>query len=164
VAWAQFTATIAQCESSERRGQPGRLIRWVLEADYEDYLRKTYENARNDLVLEKKTISMKLANNRDLYKRILDTYGKDKNSIPFLAITPYLDEGYQKIQMELLEIEKKLSPNKTMPAHYLQKPVLPTAPLTPKINPLIFGFSILGFILVIFYLLVRLSFSLNTHR
>jgi DNA helicase-2/ATP-dependent DNA helicase PcrA len=49
VAWAQFTATIAQCESSERRGQPGRLIRWVLEADYEDYLRKTYENARNRL-------------------------------------------------------------------------------------------------------------------
>ena len=49
VAWAQFTATIAQCESPERRGQPGRLIRWVLEADYEDYLRKTYENARNRL-------------------------------------------------------------------------------------------------------------------
>jgi DNA helicase-2/ATP-dependent DNA helicase PcrA len=49
VAWAQFTATIAQCESPERRGQPGRLIRWVLEADYEDYVRKTYENARNRL-------------------------------------------------------------------------------------------------------------------
>ena len=49
VAWAQFTATIAQCESPERRSQPGRLIRWVLEADYEDYLRKTYENARNRL-------------------------------------------------------------------------------------------------------------------
>ena len=49
VAWAQFTATIAQCESPERRGQPGRLIRLVLEADYEDYLRKTYENARNRL-------------------------------------------------------------------------------------------------------------------
>ena len=49
VAWAQFTATIAQCESSERRRQPGRLIRWVLEADYEDYLRKTFENARNRL-------------------------------------------------------------------------------------------------------------------
>ena len=48
-AWAQFTATIAQCESPERRGQPGRLIRLVLEADYEDYLRKTYENARNRL-------------------------------------------------------------------------------------------------------------------
>jgi LPS O-antigen subunit length determinant protein (WzzB/FepE family) len=129
-----------------------------------EYINETYENALNDLVLEKKTISMKLANNRDLYKRILDTYGKDKNSIPFLAITPYLDERYEKIQMQLLEIEKKLSPNKTMPAHYLQKPVLPTAPLTPKINPLIFGFSFLGFILGIFYLLVRLSFSLNTHR
>jgi DNA helicase-2/ATP-dependent DNA helicase PcrA len=49
VAWAQFTATIAQCESPERRGQPGRLIRLVLEADYEDYVRKTYENARNRL-------------------------------------------------------------------------------------------------------------------
>ncbi len=49
VAWAQFTATVAQCESPERRGQPGRLIRLVLEADYEDYVRKTYENARNRL-------------------------------------------------------------------------------------------------------------------
>lgn len=49
VAWAQFTATVAQCEAAQLRNAPGRMIRLVIEADYEDYLQNTYENARNRL-------------------------------------------------------------------------------------------------------------------
>jgi DNA helicase-2/ATP-dependent DNA helicase PcrA len=48
-AWAQFTATAAQCEAAEVRNAPGRIIRLVIDADYEDYLQNTYENARNRL-------------------------------------------------------------------------------------------------------------------
>ena len=48
-AWAQFTATIAQCEGDAIRNAPGRFIRLVVEADYEDYLKATYENPRNRL-------------------------------------------------------------------------------------------------------------------
>lgn len=46
-AWAQFTATISQCEQEEIRHSPSALIRLVVEADYADYLKATYENARN---------------------------------------------------------------------------------------------------------------------
>jgi DNA helicase-2/ATP-dependent DNA helicase PcrA len=46
-AWAQFIATVAQCESPTLRNAPGRMIRLVVEADYEDYLKSAYENARN---------------------------------------------------------------------------------------------------------------------
>ncbi len=129
-----------------------------------EYINETYESARQDLVLEENMILLKLANNRNLYKRIFDTYGNNKNSIAYLAFTPYLDEEYEKILKQLLEIKNKLSPNMTMPAHYLQKPILPTAPLTPKIIPLIFSFSFFGFIVGVFYLLVKLSFSLHTHH
>jgi DNA helicase-2/ATP-dependent DNA helicase PcrA len=48
-AWAQFTATISQCEGDAIRNAPGRFIRLVVEADYEDYLKATYENPRNRL-------------------------------------------------------------------------------------------------------------------
>jgi len=48
-AWAQFTATVAQCEADDTRNNPARLIRLVVEADYEDYLKATYENPRNRL-------------------------------------------------------------------------------------------------------------------
>ncbi|HTH47430.1 MAG TPA: ATP-dependent helicase [Candidatus Limnocylindria bacterium] len=48
-AWAQFTATISQCEGDPIRNAPGRFIRLVVEADYEDYLKATYENPRNRL-------------------------------------------------------------------------------------------------------------------
>ncbi|MCW5559956.1 MAG: ATP-dependent helicase, partial [Verrucomicrobiae bacterium] len=47
--WAQFSATIAQCEAPEIRRSPSALIRLVVEADYADYLKATYENARNRL-------------------------------------------------------------------------------------------------------------------
>ena len=48
-AWAQFTATLSQCEAESIRRSPSSLIRLVVEADYADYLKATYENARNRL-------------------------------------------------------------------------------------------------------------------
>ncbi|MGD1084963.1 MAG: UvrD-helicase domain-containing protein [Verrucomicrobiota bacterium] len=44
VAWAQFTATIAQLEEPKTRGSASSMIRLVLEAGYEDYLRAKYTN------------------------------------------------------------------------------------------------------------------------
>lgn len=49
VAWAQFTATVSQCEAPAFRSAPGRMIRLVVEADYENYLKNNYENAKNRL-------------------------------------------------------------------------------------------------------------------
>lgn len=48
-AWAQFSATISQIEAADLRNNPARIIRWVVEADYEDYLVANYENPRNRL-------------------------------------------------------------------------------------------------------------------
>ncbi len=44
VAWAQFTATMAQLESPALKNQPGKMIRLALEAVYEDYLKQTFPN------------------------------------------------------------------------------------------------------------------------
>jgi DNA helicase-2/ATP-dependent DNA helicase PcrA len=49
VAWAQFVATMAQVEAPEVAGQPGAIIKLVIEAGYEDYLKETYDNYRNRL-------------------------------------------------------------------------------------------------------------------
>ncbi|KAF0174457.1 MAG: DNA helicase II / ATP-dependent DNA helicase PcrA [Limisphaerales bacterium] len=46
-AWAQFTATIAQLCTAEIRAKTDAMIRLVLEAGYEDYLKATYPNFRN---------------------------------------------------------------------------------------------------------------------
>ncbi|MEQ2005485.1 MAG: ATP-dependent helicase [Limisphaerales bacterium] len=48
-AWAQFTATIAQLCAPEIRAKTDAMIRLVLEAGYEDYLKATYPNFRNRL-------------------------------------------------------------------------------------------------------------------
>jgi DNA helicase-2/ATP-dependent DNA helicase PcrA len=48
-AWAQFSATISQIEAADLRNNPARIIRWVVEADYEDYLVANYDNPRNRL-------------------------------------------------------------------------------------------------------------------
>lgn len=45
VAWAQFTATLAQLEPEEVRRDTAGMIQLVLEAVYEDYLHATYQNA-----------------------------------------------------------------------------------------------------------------------
>jgi DNA helicase-2/ATP-dependent DNA helicase PcrA len=44
VAWAQFTATVAQLEAPDTRGHPARMIELVVEAVYEDYLQRTFAN------------------------------------------------------------------------------------------------------------------------
>jgi len=44
VAWAQLVATVAQLETPPTAGSPGKMIKLVLEAGYEDYLEETYAN------------------------------------------------------------------------------------------------------------------------
>lgn len=43
-AWAQFTATIAQLEAPDTRQSPARMLKLVVEAGYDDYLRANYDN------------------------------------------------------------------------------------------------------------------------
>jgi DNA helicase-2/ATP-dependent DNA helicase PcrA len=49
VPWAQFTATVAQLEEPEVRRSASRMIRLVLDAGYEDYLRAKYTNSDSRL-------------------------------------------------------------------------------------------------------------------
>jgi DNA helicase-2/ATP-dependent DNA helicase PcrA len=49
VAWAQFTATIAQMEAPDVRGNASKMIRLVVEAGYEDYLEENFPNFRTRL-------------------------------------------------------------------------------------------------------------------
>lgn len=49
VAWAQFSATVAQLEDPILATQPDELIRIILEAGYEDYLKNSYENYQSRL-------------------------------------------------------------------------------------------------------------------
>jgi DNA helicase-2/ATP-dependent DNA helicase PcrA len=49
VAWAQFTATIAQLETAPVRGNAAKMIRLVVEAGYDEHLQETHANYRNRL-------------------------------------------------------------------------------------------------------------------
>jgi DNA helicase-2/ATP-dependent DNA helicase PcrA len=49
VAWAQFVATIAQLEVEEVRSSASKMIRLVIEAGYDDYLKENYANYRSRL-------------------------------------------------------------------------------------------------------------------
>jgi DNA helicase II / ATP-dependent DNA helicase PcrA len=49
VAWAQLTATIAQLEAGDIRGNASEMIRLVIEAGYDEYLEETYANHRSRL-------------------------------------------------------------------------------------------------------------------
>ena len=42
--WAQFTATIAQLEDEAVRKSPAKMLRLVMDAGYDDYLKETYDN------------------------------------------------------------------------------------------------------------------------
>jgi DNA helicase-2/ATP-dependent DNA helicase PcrA len=44
VAWVQLVATIAQLEGKDIRGNASEMIRLVLEAGYEDYLKESYDH------------------------------------------------------------------------------------------------------------------------
>jgi len=48
-AWQQFADTVEQLEQEPTRNQPAEMIRVVLEASYEDYLKATYANHRHRL-------------------------------------------------------------------------------------------------------------------
>jgi len=48
-AWAQFVTTIAQLETDDIRGNPALMLRLVLEADYEEHLKKNYSNYQSRL-------------------------------------------------------------------------------------------------------------------
>ncbi|HTL56683.1 MAG TPA: UvrD-helicase domain-containing protein [Candidatus Limnocylindrales bacterium] len=49
VAWAQFSATIAQLEAEDICGNASKMIQLVIEAGYEDYLKENYTNYRSRL-------------------------------------------------------------------------------------------------------------------
>jgi DNA helicase-2/ATP-dependent DNA helicase PcrA len=42
--WAQFTATIAQLENETVRKSAAKMLRLVMDAGYDDYLKETYDN------------------------------------------------------------------------------------------------------------------------
>jgi len=48
-AWTQFADTVEQLEAEPTRNQPAEMIRVVLEASYEDYLKANYANYRHRL-------------------------------------------------------------------------------------------------------------------
>jgi DNA helicase-2/ATP-dependent DNA helicase PcrA len=47
VAWAQFTATIAQLEAEGVRTDASKMIRLIVDAGYEDHLKENYANYRS---------------------------------------------------------------------------------------------------------------------
>jgi DNA helicase-2/ATP-dependent DNA helicase PcrA len=49
VAWAQFTATVAQMEAKDVRGNASRMIRLAVEAGYEEHLKENYPNFQSRL-------------------------------------------------------------------------------------------------------------------
>jgi DNA helicase-2/ATP-dependent DNA helicase PcrA len=44
VAWAQFVATISQLEDESTRKSAAKMLRLVMDAGYDDYLKETYDN------------------------------------------------------------------------------------------------------------------------
>ena len=44
VAWAQFVATISQLEDDSTRQNAAKMLRLVMDAGYDDYLKETYDN------------------------------------------------------------------------------------------------------------------------
>jgi len=48
-AWAQFTATVSQLEEETARKSASKMLRLVIDAGYDDYLKETYANYRSRL-------------------------------------------------------------------------------------------------------------------
>jgi DNA helicase-2/ATP-dependent DNA helicase PcrA len=44
VAWAQFAATVSQLEADSTRRNAAKMLRLVMDAGYDDYLKETYDN------------------------------------------------------------------------------------------------------------------------
>jgi DNA helicase-2/ATP-dependent DNA helicase PcrA len=49
VAWAQFTATVAQMEAKDVRGNASKMIRLAVEAGYDEHLKENYPNYQSRL-------------------------------------------------------------------------------------------------------------------
>jgi len=49
LAWAQFTATISQLEDESVRKSAAKMLRLVMDAGYDDYLKETYDNYQRRL-------------------------------------------------------------------------------------------------------------------
>ena len=49
VAWAQFTATVAQMEAQDVRGNASKMIRLAVEAGYDEHLKENYPNYQSRL-------------------------------------------------------------------------------------------------------------------
>src|ERR1019366_10040093 len=49
ISWAQFTATISQLEDETTRKSAAKMLRLVMDAGYDDYLKENYANYRNRL-------------------------------------------------------------------------------------------------------------------
>ncbi len=49
LSWAQFTATIAQLEDEAVRKSAAKMLRLVMDAGYDDYLKETYDNYQRRL-------------------------------------------------------------------------------------------------------------------
>ena len=47
--WAQWNATMTQLEAEPMRRDPGKMIEWILDAGYEEYLQNHFENYRSRL-------------------------------------------------------------------------------------------------------------------
>jgi DNA helicase-2/ATP-dependent DNA helicase PcrA len=47
--WAQFSATISQLEDEAVRQSPAKMLRLVMDAGYDDYLKETYDNYQRRL-------------------------------------------------------------------------------------------------------------------
>ena len=47
--WAQFTATISQLEDEDTRKSAAKMLRLVMDAGYDDYLKETYDNYQRRL-------------------------------------------------------------------------------------------------------------------
>ena len=47
--WAQWNATMSQLEAEPMRRDPGKMVEWILEAGYEEYLQNQFENYRSRL-------------------------------------------------------------------------------------------------------------------
>ena len=47
--WAQWNATMSQLEAESMRRDPGKMVEWILDAGYEEYLQNQFENYRSRL-------------------------------------------------------------------------------------------------------------------
>lgn len=70
--WAQFTATISQLEIEPVREQPANMIRIVLQAGYEDYLKREYANFKQRLedVEQLATFALQFENTSDFLTQL----------------------------------------------------------------------------------------------